>query len=113
MKGDQTLVDLKHQVDESLHKYVQFCHAHNMAAAGYSAYGTDPVEAAVKLADDVLQRFPGSVFFAGTLVFREENWMTRLLHNHTALAIQRQLHIKGMPLVIMPMQVDTQSGSSG
>jgi amino acid transporter len=107
MKGDQTLVDLKHQVDESLHKYVEFCHAHNMAAVGFSAYGTDPVEAAVKLADDVLQRFPGSVFFAGTLVFREENWMTRLLHNHTALAIQRQLHIKGMPLVIMPMQVDT------
>jgi amino acid transporter len=108
MKGDHTLADLKHQVDESLHKYVQFCHAHNMAAVGFSAFGTDPVEAAVKLADDVLQRFPGSVFFAGTLVFREENWMTRLLHNHTALAIQRQLHIKGMPLVIMPMQVDTQ-----
>ncbi|MDO8704308.1 MAG: APC family permease [Sulfuricaulis sp.] len=108
MKGDQTLVDLKQYVDQSLHKYVEFCHAHNMAAAGYSAYGTDPVEAAVKLADEVLERFPGSVFFAGTLVFREENWMTRLLHNHTALALQRQLHIKGMPLVIMPMQVDTQ-----
>ncbi len=107
MKGDQTITDLKEHVDKHLHKYVEFCHAHNMAAVGYSAYGTDPVEAAVKLADEVLQRFPGSVFFAGTLVFREENWMTRLLHNHTALAIQRQLHIKGMPLVIMPMQVDT------
>ncbi len=106
MKGDHTLADLREHVDESLHKYVEFCHAHNMAAVGYSAYGTDPVEEAVKLADEVLQRFPGSVFFAGTLVFREENWMTRLLHNHTALAIQRQLHIKGMPLVIMPMQVD-------
>jgi amino acid transporter len=108
MKGDHTLVDLRNHVDEQLNKYVQFCHAHNMAAVGYSAYGTDPVEAAVKLAEEVLQRFPGSVFFAGTLVFREENWMTRLLHNHTALAIQRKLHIMGMPLVIMPMQVDHQ-----
>lgn len=107
LRGDHTITDLKEHVDEQLHKYVEFCHAHNMAAVGYSAYGIDPVEAAVKLADQVLQRFPGSVFFAGTLVFREENWMTRLLHNHTALAIQRQLHIKGMPLVIMPMQVDT------
>jgi len=52
--------------------------------------------------------FPAGVFFAGTLVFREENWLTRLLHNYTALAIQRQLHIKGMPLVIMPMQVDNE-----
>jgi amino acid transporter len=107
MKGDHTLSDLKHTVDKSLQKYVEFCHAHNMAAAGYSAYGTDPVEEGVKLADTVLEHFPGSVFFAGTLVFREENWMTRLLHNHTALAIQSQLHLKGMPLVIMPMQVDT------
>ena len=41
-------------------------------------------------------------------MFREENWLTRLLHNHTALAIQRKLHIMGMPLVIMPMQVDNQ-----
>ena len=108
MRGDQTLTDLKHHVDEQLQKYVGFCHAHDMAAAGYSGYGTDPVEAAVKLADEVLERFPGSVFFAGTLVFREENWLTRLLHNYTALAIQRQLHIKGMPLVIMPMQVDNE-----
>jgi hypothetical protein len=108
MKGDHTLVDLRHHVDEQLQKYVEFCQAHNMAAAGYSAYGTDPVEAAVKLAEEVLERFPGSVFFAGTLVFREENWLTRLLHNHTALAIQRKLHIMGMPLVIMPMQVDHQ-----
>jgi hypothetical protein len=48
------------------------------------------------------------VFLADTLVFREENWLARLLHNYTALAIQRQLHIKGMPLVIMPMQVDNE-----
>jgi hypothetical protein len=108
MRGDQTLTDLKHHVDEQLQKYVDFCHAHDMAAGGYSGYGTDPVEAAVILADEVLERFPGSIFFAGTLVFREENWLTRLLHNYTALAIQRQLHIKGMPLVIMPMQVDNE-----
>ena len=108
MRGDHAIEDLRGHVDEQLKKYVDFCAAHGMAAVGYAAYGTDPVEATVKLADEVLRRFPGSVFFAGTLVFREENWLTRMLHNHTALAIQRQLHIKGMPLVIMPMQIDTQ-----
>jgi len=106
MKGDNAISDLQARVDEALQKYVGFCNSHGLAAAGYGAYGTDPVEAAVKLADQALRRFPGSVFFAGTLVFREENWFTRILHNHTALAIQRQLHLKGMPLVIMPMLVD-------
>ncbi len=107
MKGEHAVTDLKHRVDVQLQKYVRFCHAHGMAAVGYAAYGTDPVEGASRLADEVLERFPGSVFFAGTLVFREENWLTRLLHNHTALSLQRQLHLKGMPLIIMPMQIDT------
>jgi amino acid transporter len=107
MKGEHSVTDLKLRVDEQLQKYVDFCHAHGMAAVGYATYGTDPVEGSTKLADEVLRRFPGSVFFAGTLVFGEENWLTRLLHNHTALSIQRQLHLKGMPLIIMPMQVDS------
>ena len=64
MKGSHVIEELKHQVDEQLQKYVNFCHAHGMAAVGYSAYGTDPVEAAVKLAEEALERFPGSVFFA-------------------------------------------------
>ena len=74
--------------------------------SGDASYGTDPVAAVMTLADQVLERFPGSVFFAGTLVFREENWVSRLLHNYTALAIQRALHLRGVPLIIMPMKVD-------
>jgi hypothetical protein len=39
------------------------------------------------------------------LVFRNENWVTRLLHNQTALALQRRLHLNGMQMVILPMQL--------
>jgi hypothetical protein len=53
-----------------------------------------------------LWRVSRAVFLAGTLVFREENWLMRLLHNHTALSIRRRLHLRGMLLVIMPMQLD-------
>ncbi len=106
IKEDQAIEDLQRQVEEQLQKYVRFCNTHGLAATSYSAFGTDPVEATVRLADEVLERFPGSVFFAGTLVFREENWVTRLLHNYTALAIQRKLHLKGVPLVIMPMLLE-------
>ena len=106
IKEDQAIENLQHRVDEQLRKYVRFCHAHGLAATSYAAFGTDAVEAIVGLADEVLQRFPGSMFFAGTLVFKNENWFTRLLHNYTAIAIQRQLHLKGVPLIIMPMLVD-------
>lgn len=112
IKEDQAIEDLKRKVEEQLQKYVRFCYTHGLAATSYSAFGTDPVEATVRLADEVLERFPGSVFFAGTLVFREENWVTRLLHNYTALAIQRKLHLKGVPLVIMPMLLERRASAA-
>jgi amino acid transporter len=111
MKGDQSMDQFKQGVDEQLQKYVSFCHTHGLAAAAVVGYGTDPVQTAVELAEKTLTDFPNAMFFAGTLVFREENWMTRLLHNHTAFAIQRQLHLKGIQLVIMPMLVDSRNGA--
>ncbi len=110
MKGDQTMDEFKQGVDEQLQKYVSFCQTHGLAAKAVVGYGTDPVQTAVELAEQTLKEFSNGMFFAGTLVFREENWMTRLLHNHTAFAIQRQLHLKGIQLVIMPMLVDSRKG---
>lgn len=109
IKEDQAMASLQRRVEDQLEKYVNFCHRHGLAATSYAAFGTDAVDAVMSLAEQVQQRFPGSVFFAGTLIFRNENWFTRLLHNHTALALQRRLHLLGIPLVIMPMQVDTRS----
>ncbi len=107
IKEDVSITRLQRRVHAQLEKYVEFCRAHGLAATSYSAYGTEPVDAAMRLANQVLERFPGSMFFAGTLIFRQENWFARLLHNYTALAIQRRLHLKGVPLIIMPMVVDT------
>ncbi len=110
IKEDQQILDLQRDVDNQLKQYVRFCHAHGMAAASYSSFSTDPVEAGTQLAEQVMERFPNSVFFAGTLIFRQENLFTRLLHNHTAYALQQRLHLKGVPLIIMPMRLETTAG---
>jgi hypothetical protein len=110
MKEDQ-MADLRQEVEDQLNKYVAFCRAHGMAATSFSAFGIDPVAAGVQLADKVLKRFPNSMFFAGTLIFRQENLLTWLLHNHTAHALQHRLHLKGVPLIIMPMRLETATGA--
>ncbi|MBI3898553.1 MAG: APC family permease [Gammaproteobacteria bacterium] len=79
---DHSIAELKQRVEEQLKKYVDFCHRHNMAATSDSAFGTDPVAQTVRLAEQTLKRFPGSVFFAGTLG-RVTNYA-----NHTQIAAQ-------------------------
>jgi len=45
------------------------------------------------------------VFFASKLVFDQETWVTRALHNQIVYAIQQRLQREGMQMVILPMEL--------
>jgi len=49
--------------------------------------------------------FPNVVFFAGQLVFKEENFFNKLLHNQTAFLAQKKLVFSGYPMIVMPIRV--------
>ena len=104
--GDTALDRLQHGVENSLSYYVNFCHHHHLAATYHQAYGTDPIEELTTLSEKVIRDFPNSVFFASKLIFVHDNWITRWLHNQTALAMQRRLHLRGMQMVILPMKLE-------
>jgi amino acid transporter len=103
--GVEQIDELKAALEHALAFYVNYCHANGLAAAARYSLGTDRVEELVKLADDTQREYENCVFFTSKLVFRNENWVTRLLHNQTALALQRKLHLNGMQMVILPMQL--------
>ena len=103
--GNEQIEKLKLGLDKAQAFYVDYCHANGLAATARFSLGTDRVEELVKLAEEVQHDFPNCVFFTSKLVFRNDNWITRLLHNQTALALQRRLHVNGMQMVILPMQI--------
>ena len=103
--GPGALRTLRYEIENSLRYYVNFCHGHGLAAKSYLAFGTDPVEELIKLAEQVNTEFPNSVCFASKLIFAKDSFFTRWLHNQTALAIQQRLHIVGQQMVILPMKV--------
>ena len=103
--GQGAMRTLRYEIENSLRYYVNFCHGHGLAAKSYLDFGTDPVEELMKLADQVNHEFPASVFFASKLIFDNESFFSRWLHNQTALAIQQRLHVIGQQMVILPMKV--------
>jgi len=58
-----------------------------------------------KLCFDISREYPNAIFFTSKLIFEQDNWFIRLLHNQAALAIQRRLHFDGLQMVILPMKV--------
>jgi hypothetical protein len=106
-KGVQEIQHLEKIVVESLDRYVEFMRGHSYHAIGFHALGTDVVEEVEKLAVLVSEHYPNSVLFASQLVFPRETFLTQVLHNYTAFAIQKRLYQRGMPLLILPIRVDT------
>jgi hypothetical protein len=69
------------------------------------ALGTDIVEEAAKLCDEIAEKYPQAQFFAGQLVFKDESLISRWLHNHTVFELQRRLYRNGRAMLILPIQV--------
>ena len=69
------------------------------------AIATEAVSTVEKICGQVAKEFPNSVVFTGKLIFREEKWYQRLLHNETAYALQRRLQFNGIASMVLPIRV--------
>lgn len=96
---------LRRDVKRGLNHYINYCHAHGMAATSYVAFGTDVAEKVSELIDKVLCDFPKAVFFTSKLIFQNENLFTQYLYNQNAYIIQRRLHNQGHNMIILPMRM--------
>jgi predicted HicB family RNase H-like nuclease len=104
-KGREGLEDLKKSTEESLKKYVELVRSLGFPAEYRMAVGTDVVETATELSQEVSREFNKSTVFSGQLSFRLEKLYHRLLHNEAAFAIQRRLQWSGITNVILPIRI--------
>ncbi|HSW69565.1 MAG TPA: amino acid permease [Gammaproteobacteria bacterium] len=100
-----TLEKMTQEVNDTLSYFVAYCQQYGIAAESYSAFGTDTVEKLTQLSEEVAEKYPNCIFFASKLIFEHDNWVTRILHNETPTTLQRQLHLQGKELMILPMKI--------
>jgi amino acid transporter len=103
--GQAALEKMRHEVNETLQYFVDYCQQYGMAAESYADFGTDPIEKILMLSEIIGEKYPNCIFFSSKLIFEHDNWITRMLHNETPMTLQRQLHLQGKELVILPMQL--------
>jgi hypothetical protein len=103
-KGSDEMGHLEANARENLEKYVAWCRAQGWNAGYRLAIGTEAVEKVVEICKELRQEFPRSVVFSGKLVFEKEEWYHRLLHNETAMSIQRKLQFEGVQAIVLPVR---------
>jgi len=99
------VVEVKERTRKALDDYVRLAQGLGLAATSRMALGTEAVETATQLCRDVAKEFPRALFFAGKLVFEQERWYQRLLHNETAYQIQRRLQFAGLNAMVLPVRL--------
>jgi len=104
-KGADAVGQLATRTNATLERYARLAAAQGIPAATRAAIGTEVVAEAERLCLEVAKEFPRATFFTGRLVFQRERWWHALLHNGTALAIQKRLHWAGRTLVTLPIRV--------
>ena len=103
--GQSELEKMRKHVDENLQYFIEFCNQYGLAAEAFSAFGIDTVHELATLTEIVSKKYSNCIFFSSKLIFEHDNWITRFLHNETPLTLQRNLHLQGKELVILPMKI--------
>ncbi|HEU5217762.1 MAG TPA: APC family permease [Gemmatimonadales bacterium] len=104
-KGEHGVEDLRRRTQEMLDRYVHLARGLGLAATSRLGIGIEVVEEAERLCGEVAKEFARTTFFAGKMIFQRERWWQRLLHNETALALQKRLQWAGRTMVTMPLRV--------
>ena len=104
-KGLSEIENLRRLKEEDLKSFVEYANCLGWYAEYRYSLGIDLIEELEKLCKSVAKDFPRSVFFAGKLVFEQENFLTRLLHNHTPFTLEQRLQFEGLEMMILPIRL--------
>jgi len=104
-KGSEELENLQGETELNLRKYVEWARGHGLRAGYRMAVGTEVVETLEDTCRKLVSEFPRAVVFIGKLIFREERWYHRFLHNETAYSIQRRLGFDGIQAMVLSIRV--------
>jgi len=104
-KGSAEVESLEDETRTNLERYAAWARSQGMNADYRMAIGTEAVDSITEICKELAAEYPRAIFFMGKLIFKEEKWYHRVLHNETPNAIQRRLQFDGLQAVVLPIRV--------
>jgi len=105
-KGADQLAALEARTRQNLLCYEHYARSLGLPAASMFSIGTEVAVEVEKSAEELSSRYPRALFVAGQLIFEEDTFWNRVLHNETAFMVQKRLQRRGMPMIVVPVRID-------
>jgi len=108
-KGADQLAALEARTRQNLLCYERYARSLGLPSASMFSVGTEVAVEIEKSAEQLSSRYPRALFVAGQLIFEEDTFWNRVLHNETAFMVQKRLQRRGMPMIVVPVRIDLRS----
>ncbi|MEO6598707.1 MAG: APC family permease [Polyangiaceae bacterium] len=105
-KGADQIAALEARTRRNLLCYEHYARSLGLPAASMFSVGTEVAVEVEKSAAALTERYPRALFVAGQLIFEEDTFWNRVLHNETAFMVQKRLQRRGMPMIVVPVRID-------
>lgn len=103
--SERTLHLLKRRTQRILNYLVRFARQNGIAATTVEGYGANPINDISEMAEKIQEHYVNNVFFIPQYVLGHEAFFSRFLHSHFADAIQRELQVIGIKLLVVPLNL--------
>ena len=111
-KGSEEIRRLQDHTTSEVSRYVEYMKRHGYYAESFTAIGNDVIKEVIELSPKIREKFSNVVFFGGQLVFPEETFFTKRLHNYITFALQRRFYHEGTPFMIMPIRINQEKAAT-
>lgn len=103
-KGSEEIGNLRTAVARETGRYAAYMSSRGFHAEAIHKIGAELVPAAQDLGRELFEKHPNAVFFGGQLVFENDTFLNRFLHNFAVFAMLRNFQREGIPFVILPVR---------
>lgn len=103
--GTDKIKRMRNSSIEDLEYFTDFCKQNGMPSEYYFDLSIDVMSAIEKIIVEINKNYTDTTYFASQLIFPSHKWAQKILHNKTALAIQRQLYSMGFNMMILPVKI--------
>lgn len=97
--------EYRQDLENIIANYRYFATLHDLPSMGYFSYGVDNINELLSTTEQIKSNFSDIIFFGAKLIFTDENFWTRLLHNNTINSLQRELQLSGLNLIMIPLKI--------
>jgi amino acid transporter len=104
-KGQEEVIKLQKKSEAETQRYIDLMKSYGYASHSVCSSGVDIISEITAITPKILKEFPNAIFFGGQLVFPQETFLTKLLHNSVVFTVQQKLYKKGVPFIILPVCV--------